>query len=60
MTDPTQDTSRAQDPAAAQPPATSAWVKALGVAVAVLVLLVLAKVLLGGGLEGHGPGMHGG
>jgi hypothetical protein len=43
-----------------QPPATPRWVKIAGAVVAVLVLAVVAKVLFGGGVGGHGPGMHGG
>lgn len=61
MTDPRDDAVRGdQDAAVARPPATPTWVKALGIALAVLVLLVLAKALLGGSLAGHGPGLHGG
>lgn len=56
MTDPATNTA----PAQARPPATPPWVKALGIALALIVLLVLAKALFGGGFEGHGPGMHGG
>lgn len=41
------------------PPPTPAWVKALGVAAALVVLLVLVAALFGGA-SGHGPGMHGG
>lgn len=41
-----------------RPPALPRWVVALAVgALAVVVVLVLAMVLLGGE---HGPGMHGG
>lgn len=59
MTEQQHDT--APLPAQDRPPATPAWVKALGVVLAVLVLLVLAKLAFGGGgLAGHGPGMHGG
>lgn len=43
-----------------QPPATPRWVKITGVVIAVFVLAVLAKVLFGGGVGGHGPGRHGG
>ncbi|HSX67410.1 hypothetical protein [Nocardioides sp.] len=39
------------------PPPTPAWVKALIVVLAVLVVAAIAHFLLGGG--GHGPGMHG-
>lgn len=53
MTEPSPDP--ATEPS---PPAMPAWVKALGVALAVLVLLGLAAALLGGGPGGHGPGMH--
>jgi hypothetical protein len=60
MTEPAHDAAPAQDPAAARPPATPTWVKALGIVLAMIVLLVLAKALFGGGLAGHGPGMHGG
>lgn len=60
MTEPSPEAETAHDAPVPRPPATPAWVKALGVALAVLVLLVLAKALLGGGLAGHGPGMHGG
>lgn len=45
---------------APSPPGTPSWVKALAVVLAVLVLLVLAKALFGGGLGGHGPAMHAG
>lgn len=44
----------------AGPPATPRWVKIAGAVVALAVLAVLAKVLLGGGAGGHGPSMHGG
>ena len=60
MTEPAHDTAPAQDLPAARPPVTPTWVKALGIALAVIVLLVLAKALFGGGLAGHGSGMHGG
>lgn len=60
MPEPARDATSAQELPTARPPATPTWVKALGIALAVIVLLVLAKVLLGGGLAGHGPGMHGG
>ena len=43
-----------------QPPATPRWVKVAGIVVGLFVLAVLAKVLLGGGVGGHGPGMHSG
>lgn len=43
-----------------QPPATRRWVKITGAVVALIVLAVLAKVLFGGGVSGHGPGMHSG
>ena len=60
MTEPVHGTTPAQDPPSASPPATPTWVKALGIVLALVVLLVLAKALFGGGLAGHGPGMHGG
>ena len=60
MTEPLHDAAPAQDLPPARPPATPTWVKALGLVLALMVVLVLAKVLLGGGLAGHGPGMHGG
>jgi hypothetical protein len=41
-----------------KPPATPRWVKITGAVVALIVLAVLAKVLFGGGVSGHGPGMH--
>ena len=43
-----------------KPPATPLWVKVVGVVVGLLALAVLAKVLLGGDVGEHGPGMHGG
>lgn len=60
MPEPAPDTAPAQDPSAARPPATPTWVKALGIVLALIVLLVVAKALFGGGLAGHGPGMHDG
>jgi hypothetical protein len=42
------------------PPATPTWVKAMGVVFAVVVMLVIAKIALDGGVGGHGPGLHGG
>lgn len=42
-----------------QPPATPRWVKIAGVVLALIVVAVLVKVLFGGGVGGHGPGMHG-
>lgn len=60
MTEPGNDTAPAQDVPAARPPAAPTWVKALGIVLALIVLLVLAKALFGGGLAGHGPGIHGG
>lgn len=42
------------------PPGTPTWVKAIGFALALIVVLVLVKAVFGGGLAGHGPGMHGG
>lgn len=59
MTEPEQDAPE-QDLPKARPPATPTWVKALGIALAVTVLLVLAQALLGDGLAEHGPGRHGG
>ena len=44
----------------AQPPATPRWVKISGVVLVLAVLAVLAKAVVGGGLGGHGPGMHAG
>ena len=41
----------------AGPPATPGWVKLLGVAAALLVVIFVLAQVLGGG---HGPGMHGG
>lgn len=65
MTEPRSIDSNEPDVTAAsaghsQPPATPRWVKITGVVIAVFVLAVLAKVLFGGGVGGHGPGMHGG
>lgn len=59
MTEPAHEAAP-QSPPSDRPPATPTWVKVVGIALAVLVLLVLAKSLIGGGLAGHGPGMHGG
>ncbi|MEX2290565.1 MAG: hypothetical protein WD794_09600 [Mycobacteriales bacterium] len=64
MTEPQSIDSNGADAAAtsagqAQPPATPRWVKITGVVLALFVLAVLAKVLIGGGVGGHGPGMHG-
>ena len=65
MTDP-QSAPTADDatgPAASQqarPPATPRWVKMSGVVLALIVLAVLVKVLVGGGVGGHGPGRHSG
>jgi hypothetical protein len=56
MIEPAHDAAPGQD----GPPAMPTWVKVLGIALSVLVLLILAKALLGGGSAGHGPGMHGG
>lgn len=44
----------------AQPPATPRWVKITGVVLALVVAALLAKAVFGGGISGHGPGMHGG
>lgn len=41
------------------PPATPTWVKVVGLAVALLVVLV-AIALLSGGAGSHGPGRHAG
>jgi hypothetical protein len=65
MTEPKSTDSHDPDVAArsagqSQPPETPRWVKVTGVVIAVFVLAVLAKVLFGGGVGGHGPGMHGG
>lgn len=60
MTEPLHDAAPAQDLPASRPPATPTWVKALGIVLALIVLLVVAKALFGGGLAAHGPGMHGG
>lgn len=42
------------------PPATPRWVKVTGLVLALLALVVLARVLFGGGVGGHGPDLHGG
>jgi hypothetical protein len=60
MTEPLHEAAPAEDLPAARPPATPTWVKALGIVLALIVLLVLAKALFGDGLAGHGPGRHGG
>lgn len=60
MTEPEHDAAPDQDLPAVRPPATPTWVKALGIVLALIVLLVLAKALLGDGLAEHGPGRHGG
>ncbi len=50
MADPTGD------PATRNRPGTPIWVKVLGIAALVLVLLVAVLLLVSGGQ--HGPGMH--
>jgi uncharacterized cupredoxin-like copper-binding protein len=47
---------QASDPATSDRPATPRWVKLLGVATLVLILLVGGVMVLSGG--NHGPGMH--
>lgn len=37
---------------------TPRWIKGIGIGVLVLVVLVVILVLTGGGLGGHGPGLH--
>jgi hypothetical protein len=65
MTDPQSVNSSEQHATAGpadqpQPPATPRWVKVAGAVIAVLVLAAVAKVLFGGGVGEHGPGLHGG
>lgn len=54
------DTSPASDAPqdAERPPAMPRWVKLTLVAVGVVLVVVLVKLVLDGGV-GHGPGMHG-
>jgi hypothetical protein len=42
------------------PPTTSTprWMKVIGISIIALVVLVVILLLTGGGLGGHGPGMH--
>ena len=56
MTDDPHDPGAEQLPGA-RPPATPTWVKVLGLAVLLLVVLI-AVALLTGGAGGHGPGRH--
>jgi hypothetical protein len=37
---------------------TPRWMKVIGIGIIVLVVLVVILLLTGGGLGGHGPGMH--
>ena len=37
---------------------TPRWMKVVGISVTVVVVLVVILLLTGGGLGGHGPGMH--
>lgn len=43
-----------------RPPATPRWVKISGAVLVLIVLAALVKVLVGGGVGGHGPGLHSG
>jgi hypothetical protein len=63
MTESTGDAevdSPSQDIDAPKPPATPRWVKITGVVLALIVVAVVVKLAFGGGVGGHGPGMHGG
>lgn len=48
------------EPVLGAPPRTPWWVKVLGVALAQIVVLVAVRLLTGGDLGGHGPGLHSG
>ena len=37
---------------------TPGWMKVVGTSVIVLIVLVVVLLVTGGGLGGHGPGMH--
>lgn len=47
-------------PGEPRPPVTPRWVKITGIILGVILLAALAKVVLSGGVGGHGPGLHGG
>ena len=58
MTDPA-GTAEQPGPVSDGPPGLPTWVKALAVALVVLVAVVVGVMLLGGnGPGGHGPGRH--
>lgn len=44
-------------PDAGERPATPRWVKAIGIAILVVLIVAAAVLVVGGGQ--HGPGMHG-
>ena len=48
---------QAEESPTSQPPGVPVWVKGLGIALGVLVVVVLVVMLFSGGQ--HGPGMHG-
>jgi hypothetical protein len=62
MADPNPPSDTGNDtPAAPGPTSTNGtprWMKMVGIGVIVLVVLVVILLLTGGGLGGHGPGMH--
>jgi hypothetical protein len=50
------DTDAGRDPASTT--STPRWMKVIGISLIALVVLVVILLLTGGGLGGHGPGMH--
>lgn len=49
------DTDAGRGPASTTTPR---WMKVIGIGIIVLVVVVVILLLTGGGLGGHGPGMH--
>lgn len=62
MTDPNSPSETGNDVDAGAVPestdGTPRWMKVVGIGIIVLVVLVIILLLTGGGLGGHGPGMH--
>lgn len=54
---PDEDPQAESTPSATTPPAMPRWVKALGVALLAVVVIVVVAMLLSG--VQHGPGLHG-
>ena len=59
MTDQLHQTAQPEESLPAGPPGPPGWVKALAVALVVLLAVFIGVMLLGGnGAGGHGPGRH--